>query len=165
MPPKFDPTEKKEVLVKVVGGEATPGATLAPKVGPLGLNPKKVGDDIAKATQEWKGLRVTCKLIVQNRNATVEVMPSAPALVIQALHEPPRDKKKEKNIKHNGDIPKDEIIRIARIMRSRSMSATLAGTCKEILGTCLSVGCTVDGKNPKIVQEQIAKGEWEIPDK
>jgi large subunit ribosomal protein L12e len=164
MPPKFDPTEKKEVLVKVVGGEVAPGATLAPKVGPLGLNPKKVGDDIAKATQEWKGLRVTCKLIVQNRAAVVEVMPSAPALVIQALHEPPRDKKKEKNIKHNGDIAKADLIRIARIMRNRSMSATLAGTCKEILGTCLSVGCTVDGKNPKVVQELISKGEWEVPD-
>lgn len=72
-------------------------ASLAPKIGPLGLQPKKVGDDIAKATESWKGLRVTVKLTVQNRAATVEVVPSAAALVIRALKEPPRDRKKDKN--------------------------------------------------------------------
>lgn len=77
------------------------GATssLAPKIGPLGLSPKKVGDDIAKATSDWKGLRITCKLTVQNRQATIEVVPSASSLVIRALKEPPRDRKKVKNSK------------------------------------------------------------------
>ena len=52
-------------------------SALAPKVGPLGLSPKKIGDDIAKATQDWKGLRVTVKLTIQNRQAKVDVVPSA----------------------------------------------------------------------------------------
>ena len=163
MPPKPDAGEVKEVMVKVIGGEPAPGATLAPKVGPLGLNPKKIGDDIAKATQEWKGLRVTCKLVVQNRQATVVVIPSASALVIQALHEPVRDKKKEKNIKHNGNITKDDLIRSARTMRPRSMAATLAGTCLEVLGTCVSVGCTCDGMAPKVLQGLIKEGKYDIP--
>ena len=41
------------------------------QIGPLGLSPKKVGDDIAKSTQDWKGLRIMVKLIVQNRQAKV----------------------------------------------------------------------------------------------
>jgi Ribosomal protein L11 len=28
-------------------------SALAPKIGPLGLSPKKVGEDIAKATADW----------------------------------------------------------------------------------------------------------------
>ncbi|MCE2196987.1 hypothetical protein GQ599_10735, partial [Streptococcus thermophilus] len=72
------------------------------KIGPLGLSPKKVGDDIMKATGDWKGLKVTVKLIIQNRQARVEVVPSAASLVIKALKEPPRDRKKVKHIKHNG---------------------------------------------------------------
>jgi large subunit ribosomal protein L12e len=48
-------------------------------------SPKKVGEDIAKATQDWKGLRVTCQLTIQNRQAAVSVVPSASALVIKAL--------------------------------------------------------------------------------
>merc|ERR1711944_223052 len=62
MPPKFDPNEIKIVILKAVGGEVAATSALAPKVGPLGLSPKKIGDDIAKATQDWKGLRVTVKL-------------------------------------------------------------------------------------------------------
>ena len=84
-------------MVRVVGGEAGAVASLAPKCGPLGLSPKKVADDIAKGTQDWKGQKVTCKLTVQNRVCKVEVIPSAAALLIKALKEPARDRKKEKN--------------------------------------------------------------------
>ncbi len=48
-------------------------------------SPKKVGEDIAKATGDWKGLRVTVQLTIQNRQAAVSVVPSASSLVIKAL--------------------------------------------------------------------------------
>jgi large subunit ribosomal protein L12e len=63
------------------------------------LSPKKVGEDIAKGTKDWKGLRVTVQLTIQNRQAQVSVVPSASSLVIKALKEPLRDRKKEKNSK------------------------------------------------------------------
>ena len=59
------------VYLRAFGGEAAGASSLAPKVGPLGLSAKKVADDIAKATMSFKGLRVTVKLTVQNRVATV----------------------------------------------------------------------------------------------
>jgi large subunit ribosomal protein L12e len=37
------------------GGEVGASSALAPKIGPLGLSPKKVGEDIAKATGDWVG--------------------------------------------------------------------------------------------------------------
>merc|ERR1712014_122615 len=85
------------VYLRAVGGEVGATSSLAPKVGPLGLSPKKIGDDIAKATQDWKGLKVTVQLRIQNRQATCSVVPSAAALIIKALKEPPRDRKKVKN--------------------------------------------------------------------
>lgn len=60
-------------------------------------SPKKVGDDIAKATKDWKGLKVTVKLVVKNRQAAIEVVPTAASLIIRALKEPPRDRKKVKH--------------------------------------------------------------------
>merc|ERR1712147_219320 len=107
------------VYLRAVGGEVGATSSLAPKVGPLGLSPKKVGDDIAKATTDWKGLRITAKLLVQNRQAKVEVVPSAASLIIKSLKEPPRDRKKVKNIQHSGNITMDDIKRIARIMKPR----------------------------------------------
>jgi len=164
MPPKFDPTAIVELKVRCVGGEVASAAALAPKLGPLGLAPKKVGDDIAKHTQDWKGLRITVKLIVQNRQAKIEVIPSAAALIIRALKEPPRDRKKEKNIKHSGNITFANVLEISRTMRKRSMAKTLAGTVKEILGTCSSVGCTIDGDTPANAIEKVNSGEISVPD-
>ena len=166
MPPKMDPNEVKIIYVRVTGGEVPGASSLAPKVGPLGMSPKKVGDDLVKATSaEWKGLRVTCKLLVQNRQAKVEVVPSAASLVIKALKEPPRDRKKVKNIQHSGSVTMDDIIRIARIMRPRSLAKKFEGTVLEILGTAQSVGCKVDGEDPHDLIDQIHEGEGpEIPE-
>ncbi|KAF5825489.1 component of cytosolic 80S ribosome and 60S large subunit, partial [Dunaliella salina] len=154
MPPKFDPNEIAEVFVRVTGGEVGAASSLAPKIGPLGLSPKKIGEDIAKeTTKDWKGLRITVKLTVQNRQAKVSVVPSAASMVIKALKEPPRDRKKEKNIVHKGSVTFNDIIEVARIMRPRSCAKSLAGTCKEILGTAVSVGCKVDHKHPHDIME------------
>ena len=83
--------------MRAVGGEVGATSSLAPKIGPLGLSPKKVGDDIAKATSDWKGLKITVQLTVQNRQAKVSVVPTASSLVIRALKEPQRDRKKVKH--------------------------------------------------------------------
>ena len=156
--------------------------------------PKKVGDDIQKATMDWKGLKITVKLTVVNRQATVslmfvfdsqvEVVPSASSLIIRELNEPPRDRKKEKNginactllivVKHNGNITLDQVIKVAKVLRERSYANKLAGTVKEVLGTCQSyfcecfmgssVGCTVNGQHPSDIIAAIDNGEIEVPE-
>lgn len=85
-------------------------------------------------------------------------------LTISLVLEPPRDRKKEKNIKHSGNVTLDEIFEIARTMKSKSLSKDLAGGAKEILGTAQSVGCTVDGQPPHDIIDGINSGEIEVPD-
>jgi len=163
MPPKFDPNEVKIINLRCFGGEAAGASSLAPKVGPLGLSAKKIAEDVAKATMDFKGLRVTIRLIVKNRNAQIEVVPSAASLIVKALNEPERDRKKEKNVKHNGDINLEQVFDIARQLRPRSMAKTFLGTVKEILGTAVSVGCTVDGESPKDIQKKIDDKSITVP--
>ena len=141
MPPKPDPEEKKfsklfldstfiVVYMKVVGGEVTSAAALAPKCGPLGLPPKKVGEDIQKATMDWRGIKIYIEVMVQNRQCTVSVLPTAAPLVIKALKEGPRDRKKVKNVKHNGNIKMDDVIDIARKIKHKAYSKEFKGTVK-----------------------------------
>merc|ERR1719269_376458 len=144
MAPKFDPSQVLYVYVRQVGGEPAAASVLAPKVGPLGMSPKKVGDDIVKATQAWKGIRITVKLTIQNRQAKVDVDPNATSLIIKELKEPLRDRKKTKNILHSGNITKDQLFSVCRQMRYKSQAKEFKGTVKEVLGTCNAVGCTVD---------------------
>jgi hypothetical protein len=51
MPPKFDPNAILEVYVRATGGEVAAASSLAPKIGPLGLSPKKVRPDAAN--EQW----------------------------------------------------------------------------------------------------------------
>lgn len=165
MPPKFDPNEEKILYVRCVGGEPISTGTLGPKLGPVGLPAKAVGESIQKETKDWKGLKVTVQLKVKNRVAKIFIVPSAASLIVRALKEPPRDRKKVKNIKHSGNITYNEVISIAKQLRERSMSRNLAGTVKEILGTCQSVGCTVQNLPPHDLIEQINAGRLEVPTK
>lgn len=53
-----------------------------------------LGDDIAKATGSW----ITMKLNIQNRQTQTEVVHSVSAMIIKVLKEPPKERKKQKNI-------------------------------------------------------------------
>ena len=150
--------------MKAVGGEIGSASALAPKLGPLGLSPKKVGEDIQKATMEWKGIRVMVRLSVVNRVATPTIVPTASAMILKELKEPPRDRKKVKNIKHSGNVTLEAIINIARALRFKSMAKKLVGTVKEVLGTAFSIGCTVNGQSPQVIQKLIDDGELTVPD-
>ena len=47
-------------------------------------------------------------------------------------------------------------------MQPKSLSRELKGTVKEVLGTCVAVGITVDGKSPKDVQKEVDAGKYKI---
>ena len=147
--------------MKVVGGEVTSAAALAPKCGPIGLPPKIVGEDIQKSTTKWKGVKIEIEIAVQNRQCTVKVLPSAAPLIIEALKEGGRDRKKTKNVSHNGNIKFDDVLKIAKTMREggKSMAISLDGTVTEILGTCVSLGCTIDGKSAKETTKGVQSGD------
>ena len=147
--------------MKVVGGEVTSAAALAPKCGPIGLSPKKVGEDIQKATTKWKGAKIQIQIAVQNRQCTVTVLPATAPLILEALKKLGRNRKTTKNVVYNGNLTFDQVLTIAKTMRDagKSMAKEFSGTVKEILGTCVSIGCTVDKKSPKEVTAEINNGE------
>lgn len=162
MPPKGD---SQEVIIKcrVWGGESGVTAKLAPRLGPLGVNSGKVGQQVASATEAYKGFRCTVQISIVDREATISVLPTSSTLIIAALQEPHRDRKKVKNVKHSGNLSIDTIIDIARQIRFKSMSKTLAGTVKEVLGTCQAMGAHCEGKDAKEVQKMIKNNEIQIP--
>ena len=137
---------------------------LAPKCGPLGMPPKKVGDDIKKATAAWKGIKIPVEIMVQNRQTTVTVLPAAASLVLRALNEPIRDRKNIKDIKHSGNLKLDQVKEVALEMEKagKSMARTFGGSVSQILGTCASIGCTVEGEHPTSLQKKIKRGDLEV---
>jgi len=101
------------------------------------------------------------KLTIQNRQATIEVVPSAAALIIKALNEPKVDIPKGQPTFHKGNVTFEDIVSVAKVMRNRSMAREFRGTVKEILGSAVSIGCTVDGVNPKEIIAKLDAGEFD----
>ena len=170
-PPKGKPAasagsdEMKFITMKVAGGEPPSNAVLSAKFAPFGCNPKKAGETISKGTQEYTNIRIYVKLSIQSREIkNVEVIPTCSAHIIKALKEPKRQRKKEKGavFKHTGNLPFDQIKKIAEKMREKSLAREMKGTIKEVLGTCVAVGITVDGKSPKDVQKEVDAGKYKI---
>ncbi|MEM3151579.1 MAG: 50S ribosomal protein L11, partial [Candidatus Bathyarchaeia archaeon] len=53
-----------------------------------------------------------------------------------------------------------QIIKIAKIKSAKSYAKSLSGVVKEILGACVSMGVTVNGKNVKDVIKEINEGKY-----
>jgi large subunit ribosomal protein L11 len=156
------------IEVLVPGGKASPGPPIGPALGPLGINIKAVVDDINAKTASYNGMQVPVKVIVDDKkNVTLEIgIPPASALIlIEAGLEKGASGEAglEKGLSSErtvGNISVAQAIKIAKMKRQSSLSYELKNTVKEILGTCLSMGITVDEKPARDVQKAIDAGEY-----
>ena len=155
---------KNLVKIRVCGGEPGPAQALGSKLGPLGLQAKKVNEDIIKQGKEWKGIRVPIYLHCQNREAKVFIKPTVSALLIKDMGDYQRDRKKQKLANRAGNVTFQQIKNIAKAMQAdgKSASREFVGTVTQVLGSALSLGCTVDGKNAKEVTEMVKSGELKL---
>jgi len=154
--------EKKIVDLLVSGGQANAGPPLGPALGPLGVNTMAVVTKINELTKDYAGMKVPVKVAVDLEDKTFEVTvgtPTASALIVSEL-------KIEKgsgtpNTEKVGDLTMEQVLRIAKVKRSQLLASTLKGATKEMLGTCISMGVTVEGKDPREVQAEIDEGKYQ----
>ena len=154
--------EMKNVELIVAGGEATAGPPLGPALGPLGINIMAVVNKINEVTKDYAGMKVPVKISVNTEDKSFEVTvgtPTASALLVAEL-------KVEKgsgtpNSAKIGDLNVDQIVRIAKIKRTELLARTLKGAAKEIMGTCVSMGVTIEGKDPRETQKEVDDGKYD----
>ena len=154
--------DKKVVELLVNGGQANAGPPLGPALGPLGLNIMAVVTKINELTKDYAGMKVPVKISVDSEDKTFDVTvgtPTASALIVAEL-------KIEKgsgtpNTVKVGNLSMEQMVRIAKIKRPELLAPTLKKATKEMLGTCVSLGVTVEGKDPREVQKDIDAGTYE----
>jgi large subunit ribosomal protein L11 len=154
--------EKKVVELIVSGGQANAGPPLGPALGPLGVNIVAVVNKINEVTKDYAGMKVPVTVSVDTEEKTFEVSvgtPTASALIVAEL-------KIEKgsgtpNSVKVGDLSMEQMVKIAKIKAPQLLASTLKDATKELLGTCVSLGVTVEGKEPREVQEEIDAGNYD----
>jgi large subunit ribosomal protein L11 len=154
--------EKKVVELLVSGGQATGGPPLGPALGPLGVNVLAIVNKINELTKDYSGMKVPVKVAVDPETKEFEVSvgtPTMSALIVSEL-------KIEKgsgtpSTQKVGNLTIEQVIRIAKIKGKELLARDLKAAAKEVLGSCVSVGVTVEGKDPREVQREINEGQYD----
>lgn len=54
-----------------------------------------------------------------------------------------------------------QVINIAKIKKASSLSKNIKNTAKEVIGTCVSMGVTIEGMKPKEIIGMINTGKYD----
>ncbi len=145
----------------IEGGKASAGPPLGPALGPMGINIMQVINTINDKTKEFEGMKVPVKVIIDPKTKNFEIEVGTPPAASLILNEMGGEKGSGSPSKHKiGNITIDQAIKVAKMKFDNLLGKDLKEKTKEIIGTCISMGVTVEGKNPKEIQKAIDEGEY-----
>ena len=151
--------EKLDVLVD--GGKATPGPPLGPALGPMGVNVIQVVNAINEKTKAFAGMKVPVTLTVDSKTKAFEIKVGTPptsALILKEIKvEKGSGSPKTTKV---GNLTVEQVQKIAEMKKDSMLAKDKKTRFREVVGTCVSMGVTVDGKDPKVVLKEIEKGEY-----
>ncbi|MCL7475370.1 MAG: 50S ribosomal protein L11 [Methanosarcinales archaeon] len=144
----------------VPGGKANPGPPLGPALGPLGVNIKEIVDSINEKTADFNGMQVPVKIIFDaKKNYTIEIgTPPTSALILKELGI-------EKGSGHAGtdmvgNLSIEQAAKVARMKRDSLLATNFKSAVNEIIGSCVPMGVTVEGMDPREAQKAVKNGNF-----
>ncbi len=146
-----------EALVE--GGKASAGPPIAPILGPTGTNLFMIVQKINEMTEDLKGLKVPVTIVVDDDTKEFEItigLPPTSALIIKEVGV--EKGTGETGTEVAGDITFDQILTVTRAKNQDLLGRSLGNRVKSVLGTCVSMGVTVDGKDARVIQKEIDEG-------
>jgi large subunit ribosomal protein L11 len=151
---------KATVKVLVEGGKASAGPPLGPALGPLGVNVGQVVAKINEKTSSFGGLKVPVKVIVDKKTRQFEIevgLPPVSALVRKELGLEKGAKTAGREVV--GNLSLAQVVAIAKMKLEGTLAKDLKAGVKEVLGTCVTMGVTVEGKDARELQREITEGK------
>jgi len=153
-------TETIKALVD--GGKASAGPPLGPALGPLGVNIMEIINTINDKTKQFDGMKVPVTVKVDPKTKKFEIEVGTPPASSLILSELGLEKGSGKASTHKvGNLTVDQAIKVAKMKYDNLLGHDLKQKTKEIIGTCITIGITVEGKSPKEIQKAIDDGEFD----
>jgi large subunit ribosomal protein L11 len=144
-----------EVSVLVEGGKAAAGATLGAALGPLGVNVGQVVQQINEQTKVFAGMRVPVIVKVNPANRSFTLVVGKPPVAAMLLKEAGKEKGSGKaKTEIVGDVTMDAVRKIAVAKDSDLYGHSIEEKMNQVIGTCTSLGLTVDGEDPRVLLKQ-----------
>jgi len=150
-----------EVKLMVEGGKATAGPPLGPSLAPLGVNIGQIVSQINEKTKGYAGMKVPVVVEVdKSKNVTINVgSPPTSALILKEA----KASKGGANQKTDkvGNLTIQQVKKLAEMKINSLSSSKIYSAVREIVGTCNSMGVTIEGKPAKEIQKEIKSGKWD----
>ncbi len=144
----------------VDGGKASAGPPLGPSLGPMGVNINDVITKINEKTKDFVGMQVPVKVKINDETKEFDIevgTPPTSSLVKKEMGIKKASQKPGSEVA--GDISLEQVTKVARMKSDSLLGGNLKAKTKEVLGTATSMGITVEGKDPRKIQKEIAKGK------
>lgn len=146
----------------VDGGKASAGPPLGPALGPTGVNVYQVIQAINEKTKAYLGLKVPVIITINTDDKTFEIEIGTPPVSALILKELEIEKGSgTTGTEVIGNLTLSQILEIAKLKREKLLANSLKAAAKEVLGTAITVGATVEDKHPREIQKEIDAGQWD----
>ena len=110
----------------------------------------------------FKGLTVPVRIECDPETKAFEIFVETPSTASLLLKESGVEKgSSEPGENKIGNLTFDQIITVADSKKDIFLDKTFKTCVKTVLGTALSVGLTVEGENPRLIQQRINNGEYD----
>ena len=149
------------IEVLVPGGEADPGPPLGPELGPTPVDVQSVVQEINDQTAAFDGTEVPVTVDYEDNGSfeiEVGVPPTAELIKDEAGFDTGSGEPQEEFV---ADLSVDQVVQIAEQKQTDLLSYDLHNAAKEIVGTCTSLGVTIDGEDPREFKQRIDSGEYD----
>ena len=145
----------------VPGGQANPGPPLGPELGPTPVNVQAVVQEINDQTEAFDGTEVPVTITYEEDGSfeiEVGVPPTAELIKDEAGFETGSGEPHEEFV---ADLSIEQVKQIAEQKHPDLLSYDLKNAAKEVVGTCVSLGVTIDGENPREFKQRMENGEYD----
>lgn len=154
----------QSVSTMVEGGKASSGPPLGPALGPLGLNLGQIIKEINEMTKDFSGMQVPVTVTITDpasKKYEIKVgIPPTSALIKKELGIEKGSGNRKETVAGNATL--EQIKNVARAKIDSMLANDMKGAVLEVVGSCVSLGINVEGKDPKEFQRLIKKGEIAI---
>jgi large subunit ribosomal protein L11 len=149
------------IEVLVPGGQANPGPPLGPELGPTPVNVQDVVQRINDETAAFDGMEVPVTVEYEDDGSftiSVGVPPTAELVKDEAGFDTGSGEPQKNFV---ADLTVEQVKKIAEQKSSDLLSYDLKNAAKEVVGTCTSLGVTIEGNDPREFKERLDEGEYD----
>ncbi len=149
------------IEVLIPGGEADPGPPLGPELGPTPVDVQDVVSSINDETAAFDGMEVPVTVEYEDGGSfdiEVGVPPTTELIKDEAGFDTGSGEPADDFV---ADLSVEQVKTIAEQKMSDLLSYDVRNAAKEIGGTCVSLGVTVEGENARTFNERVDAGDYD----